>query len=66
MQGACGKTSGRSIFPHAPLRATSSGVKWSIWRAICNSLLKSKFPGIGLVGFALGGKDLRFTLAMSP
>jgi len=31
--GACGKTSGRSIFHHAPLRATSSGsrrcIRWA-------------------------------------
>src|ERR1039457_7202277 len=38
MQGVFGKTSGRSIFPNAPLRATSSALRRSRLDAIAKAL----------------------------
>jgi hypothetical protein len=56
--GACGKTSGRSIFRHAPLRATSSGLRRSIWWAILQTLARTHFENEKRVAFAPGGKLL--------
>lgn len=51
-KGAFGKTSGRSIFRNAPLRATSSALKRSSWTAI-RKTLSAHTRGTGeLVGFA--------------
>jgi hypothetical protein len=41
--GAWGKTSGRSIVRHAPLRATSSALRRSIWWAILQTLANMHF-----------------------
>ena len=57
-KGAFGKTSGRSIFPNAPLRATSSSTRRSMSDAISNILSTCIYRTPGRVGFARGGKLL--------
>jgi hypothetical protein len=59
MQGAFRKTSGRSIFPNAPLRATSSGLDRSMSVATRKPLRICIVRAKGRVGFALGRKLLR-------
>ena len=59
-KGALGKTSGRSIFQDAPLRATSSVLKKSMSCAIANALTTGGGRTVGWVGFALGRKLLPF------
>ena len=56
--GAFGKTSGRSIFPNAPLRATSSATRRSMSDAISNILSTCIYRTPGRVGFARRGKLL--------
>ena len=60
MQGAFGKTSGRSIFPNAPLRATSSALSRSMSRANRNALSVHIVETRKRVGFAEGRKLLRW------
>jgi|HubBroStandDraft_6_1064221.scaffolds.fasta_scaffold40720_3 hypothetical protein len=59
MQGAPKKTSGRSPSWSAPLRATSSGTRISIWRAVCNLIKIQARPAPSFVGIALSRE--RFT-----
>src|SRR5208282_466791 len=58
-KGAFGKTSGRSIFPNAPLRATSSALRSSMLDAIAKALPARINRTQGRVGFALERKLLR-------
>jgi hypothetical protein len=51
--GASEKTSGRSIFPNAPLRATSSVLLISMPNAISKLLQNSAASGSAKVAFAL-------------
>ena len=59
-KGHRGKTSGRSIFQSAPLRATSSAQNSSISRAISKRLPPLASRTSRRVGFSLRGKLLRF------
>jgi hypothetical protein len=59
MQGAFGKTSGRSDFPNAPLRATSSDLRSSMSGAIAKTLPTCIPRTFRRVGFAQGRKLLR-------
>ena len=59
-KGHRGKTSGRSIFQSAPLRATSSALSRSISRAISKRLAIRHCTLFGRVGFSPQGKLLRF------
>jgi hypothetical protein len=52
MQGAFGKTSGRSIFSNAPLRATSSATRRSMLAAISKALPPCIYRTHERVGFA--------------
>jgi hypothetical protein len=65
-KGASGKTSGRSIFQNAPLRATSSAEGGSRWAAIAKPLGTGSELAFGRVGFARKGKSLRFVAIASP
>jgi hypothetical protein len=58
-KGASGKTSGRSIFPNAPLRATSSTTMRSMSGAILKALPTCIYRTRRQVAFARGRKDLR-------
>ena len=58
-KGASGKTSGRSCFPNAPLRATSSALTGSMSHAIANTLPICRNRILRRVGFALARKLLR-------
>ncbi len=57
-KGAFGKTSGRSNFQDAPLRATSSNPTRSMSCAIAKALPMRMVRALGRVGFALGRKLL--------
>jgi hypothetical protein len=59
MQGAPKKTSGRSYPWNATLRATSSGIGISTWRAVPKPLKIQAGLQMRFVGFALGRE--RFT-----
>jgi len=58
LQGAFGKTSGRSDFPNAPLRATSSATRRSMSDAIAKALPTCTLRTKEQVGFARPGKLL--------
>jgi len=64
-KGASGKTSGRSIFPNAPLRATSSGLKSCMSDAIAKALPTHVERTWSRVGFAWDRKLLRWFANLS-